>query len=270
MNSAKNPTPAEMYEQHIVSSTFVPWTPVLLEKASPRRGEHVLDMACGTGIVARNVAPMIGKKGRLVGVDINPDMLNVASSLPVPEGAAIKWHEADGSASGLPSNSFDLVLCQQGLQFFSDREAGVMEIARVLRKGGRAVVAVWHSLDYHPIWDAVCQSEMHHTGLPLAEVAVPWLLGDAGELQALFDEAGFSQINIISESVDVRYPSAEMFLQLVMGAAAAIIPGLAGDNAKKRSLIEAMMQDTEAILQKYSTDDGLVFPMSSNIVIAHI
>ena len=118
MKTTKTPTPAEMYEQYIVPATFIPWTPVLVEKAAPKPGEHVLDLACGTGIVARHVAPLIGKEGHLVGIDISPDMLNVARNLPAPEGADIEWIEADGTSTSLPDDSFDLVICQQGLQFF--------------------------------------------------------------------------------------------------------------------------------------------------------
>ncbi len=116
--------PAQAYESYFVPALFVPWTAVLLEHAAPRPGERVLDVACGTGVVARNAAPLVGSEGKVAALDISPAMLDVARSLPAPAGARIDWHEGSALALPFPSEAFDLVLCQQGLQFFPDRAAG--------------------------------------------------------------------------------------------------------------------------------------------------
>src|SRR5438552_1035927 len=139
----KNPSPAEIFESYFVPAIFAPWARVLLEYAAPRPGDRVLDLACATGIVARQVAPVVGPSGRVVALDINPGMLAVGASLPAPEGAAIEWRQGDAVALDLPTGAFDLVLCQQGLQFFSDRAAAVREMKRVLADGGRVVLSLW-------------------------------------------------------------------------------------------------------------------------------
>lgn len=268
MKTDEKMSPAQMYEKYIVQSTFVPWTPILIDLAKPQPGEHVLDMACGTGIVARHLAPIIGKKGKIVGVDISPSMLQVAQTIAKKQGLEAEWIEAKGENTGLPDHSFDLIICQQGLQFFSDRKAGVKEMLRVLKPRGRAVVSVWTSLENHQIWEAVCRSESKHLNIPLSQVSTPWTMGNAKELNILFENAGFKEIEIKTETELVRYPSADTFIELSLAAAVAMMPHLAQDEAKKANLIEATKKDTEHILQEYNTANGLIFPMQSNIVVA--
>ena len=89
-----------------------------------------MDVACGTGSVARHVAPLVGAEGKVVALDISPEMLAVARGLPAPAGATIEWREGNAIALTVPDDAFDLVLCQQGLQFFSDRAAAVREMRR--------------------------------------------------------------------------------------------------------------------------------------------
>lgn len=124
---------------------------MLLEYAAPQPGERALDLACGTGSVARHVAPLVGAEGKVVALDINPEMLAVGRALPAPEGATIEWQEGNAIALALPDGSFDLVLCQQGLQFFSDRAASLREMRRVLTDGERVVLSVWQALQRHPV-----------------------------------------------------------------------------------------------------------------------
>ncbi len=137
-------SPVESYQEYVVGSIFAYWTPRLLAHAQARPGEHVLDVACGTGIVARSVAPLVGAQGQVVAVDYNPAMLAMARTIPAPTGAAIEWREGD--AADLPDCCFDLVTCQQGLQFFPDRAAAVREMRRVSGAGrscrGRRVAGV--------------------------------------------------------------------------------------------------------------------------------
>src|SRR4051794_35688658 len=130
MNEPQPSTPAEMYERYFVPAMFRPWARVLLEHAVPQAGERVLDVACGTGVVAREAAPLVGPLGQVVGVDMSSAMLAVASSLPVPAGAPISWQE--GSALALPceDGAFDIVLCQHGLPFFPQRAPAAREMRR--------------------------------------------------------------------------------------------------------------------------------------------
>lgn len=270
MSDARKPTPAEMYERFFGPAIFVPWAKVLLEHAAPEPGERVLDLACGTGIVARHVAPHLGSEGEVIAVDISPDMLAVARSLPQPEGAKVDWRQGDARELPLPDDSVALVLCQQGLQFVPDRPAAVREMRRVLADGGRAVVSVWQGLDRHPVYRALLEAEARYLDAPIAEVAAPFMLGDEGELRALFADAGFERVEIIPKSLDVRFPTPERFVQLTLLAAAAVMPDFAQeDDAARAALVDAVGREVEEVLARHREGDHLVFPMPTHIVVAH-
>ena len=145
MGSEQASKAAQTYENYLGVAIAVPWTRLLLEYGTPRPGERVLDLACGTGNVARHVAPMVGADGKVTALDISPAMVDVARQLLPPAGAPIQWIEGDAVSLPFSDGAFDVVLCQQGLQFFSDRAAATREMRRVLLRRGRAVVSVWGS-----------------------------------------------------------------------------------------------------------------------------
>src|SRR5262245_56824479 len=112
----------ETYERELVPAVFGPWAPILAELAHPKPGDRVIDMACGTGIVARLAAARVGTSGVVVGVDLNPGMLNVARSLrPMDNSAPVQWQDASADKLPFSDGSFDVAYCQLGLQFFADR-----------------------------------------------------------------------------------------------------------------------------------------------------
>jgi len=135
----------ELYERYLVPAITSIWARDLLDRVSPTGGESVLDIACGTGVVAR-LARQRGHTGRLVGIDLNTAMLAVARE----NSSAVEWIE--GSALDLPfdANSFDVVLCQLGLQFFPDRALALKEMVRVLKPGGRAGMSVYSAIERTP------------------------------------------------------------------------------------------------------------------------
>jgi SAM-dependent methyltransferase len=138
--------PAQIYETHLAPTIFRPLARVLIDLARPKPGEHILDAACGTGVVARLIAPMVGQSGKVVGLDFDPVMLSMAKSL----GPDVEWQEGDLQSLPFVDDLFDLVICQQGLQFLADPDAGLRQIYRVLRPGGRVVLAIWTELAKSP------------------------------------------------------------------------------------------------------------------------
>ena len=100
-----------------------------------------MDVACGTGVVARLASQQVGATGTVAGLDVNPGMLAVARSA-TPTGMLIEWHEANAEAMLIPDASFDVVLCQMGLQFMPDKHAALREVRRVLVRGGRLILNV--------------------------------------------------------------------------------------------------------------------------------
>ena len=139
----------EVYERELVPAVFGVWAPILVELAQPRPSERVLDVACGTGIVARIAATRVGPGGTVVGIDLNPGMLSVARSVASPDPRSaeqLQWQEASADKLPFPDGSFNVVYCQLGLQFFPDRPAALREMHRVLGAEGRLALMVWRGI----------------------------------------------------------------------------------------------------------------------------
>lgn len=269
MNQPQPPNPAETYENYFVPAMFLPWSTLLLGRAAPQPGERVLDVGCGTGIVARQAAPLVGPGGRVVGLDLNPAMLNVARALPAPSGATITWQEGNAMALPFPEDAFDLVLCQHGLQLFPDRGEAVREMRRVLTPQGRAVAIVLQALARHPVFEALMESVARHLSLPLSDVARPFALSDANVLRGLFMTAGFKRVDILAESTVVRFPAPERFVPLAVASSAAAVPAFTQLQAPARAaLLEAVRLDIEPVIRSYRDSEAVTFPMYAHIVVA--
>jgi ubiquinone/menaquinone biosynthesis C-methylase UbiE len=265
MNQAQNLTPAEMFDQYFGPALFIPWSRMLLEYAAPQPGERVLDLACGTGTVARQVAPLVGPHGKVVGLDINPAMLTVARNHPAPS-ANLEWLEGDATALDLQDESFDLLLCQQGLQYFPNRSAAVREMRRVLAKGGRVALNLWQTLEQHPVYKAIFEAQERLLGVPLTKLALPFSLSDARELYSLLDEAGFERIDITPKMLEVHFPSPERFVQLLLFALTAFLPEF---DSKDATLLEALSREVEPVVKQYRKGDTLTFPTRWNFALAY-
>ncbi|MFW7343897.1 class I SAM-dependent methyltransferase [Pollutimonas sp. H1-120] len=269
MNQQPDLSPAEVYERYLSRAIADPWTRVLLELALPKPGERVLDIACGTGSVARQVAPMVGISGQVLALDINSEMLEVGRAQPSPAGASILWQEGDATRLELPGDAFDLVLCQQGFQFFPDRVASGREMRRVLRDGGRAVISVWQSLSRHPLYEELFTATARVLDAPISDVDVAFSLSNPEELYTLLSEAGFHYIEITPRSLFIRMPEPERFVQFSILGAATSVPAFASMDAIERfALVEKVRAKTHAIIQGFRDGDSLAFSMETNIAIA--
>ena len=133
-------TAAENYERFFVPVIARPVADGLLSAARLRSGERVLDVACGTGIIARLAAERVGPDGSVVGVDVAPDMIEVARSVSLPAGIEIHWRQGNAASLPVPDGSFDVVLCQMALMLFQDKAAALAEMRRVLNAGGRVTL----------------------------------------------------------------------------------------------------------------------------------
>jgi ubiquinone/menaquinone biosynthesis C-methylase UbiE len=141
---------AEAYERYLASA-FRPWADQLVEVARIQEGDRVLDVACGTGIVARSAAVRAGVTGSVVGIDLNADMLAVARRASGSVRPAIEWRQGNAVELPFPDGSFDVVLCEQAIQFFSEPVRALVEMRRVLTRSGRAAVSVCRPIAYSRI-----------------------------------------------------------------------------------------------------------------------
>src|SRR3972149_1283094 len=269
MNQPQPRNPAETYEQYFVPAMFLPWATILLRHAALQSGERVLDVACGTGIVARQAAPLVGPGGRVGAVDMNPAMLGVARARPAPSGATVTWREGNAMALPLPDGAFDVVLCQHGLQFVPDRAGAVREMRRVLAPGGRALVIVLQALARHPVFEALMESVARHLSLPVSAVMTPFALCDAAELRTLFKAAGFKQVDNLPESTPVRVPAPERFVPLAVISSAAAVPAFAPLEAPARvALLETVRDEVEPTIRRYRDADAVTFSMLDHVAVA--
>ncbi|MDP8961138.1 MAG: methyltransferase domain-containing protein, partial [Actinomycetota bacterium] len=253
---------AERYERYLVPALFAPLVGQLVDIADLGPGDRVLDVACGTGVIARAAARHVAPGGHVCGLDVNEDMLAIARRT----GADIEWRQADASRTGLPGASFDVAFCHQGLQFFPDRLAALQEIRRVLAPAGRAVLATWCAADggdtgYAPIAQALRRHRPDDPH-PLEFIAAIFGLSDGTEVARLAEAAGFDDVSVGRGTITVRFPSAEAWVEAFLGAAP--VPSVASLAPGTRAAIVA---DAATALRPHIDATGLTFPLHTSIVL---
>jgi SAM-dependent methyltransferase len=273
MHADTQPSPAEAYESYFVPAIFEPLTAAVLGQVPPRQGERVLDVACGTGVVARHVAPLVGPEGAVVGIDLNPGMVAVAQRAVEADGAPIEFRQGDAQALELADGSFDRIFCQQGIQFLPDRDAGAREMWRVLADGGTAVVAVWQGIKRHTLYAAMAEIEAPHLasfGLPVtaADLEAPFSLGDTAELRALLEGAGFLDVSITQASIEARFATPDRFVERLEYAYAAVVPAFAENPAAFAAYLARIADETQTLVAQYRVGDHVVVPMHTHIAVA--
>jgi len=237
-----------------------PWTDDLILTVGCRDGDRVLDVACGTGVVASRVNLVSSKLCYVTGIDINEGMLKAARSNP-----QVEWHQ--GSATELPfdADSFDVVLCQQGLQYFPDRTAAMREIARVLAPGGRVALNVWGALERQPFFAAAIATIGTFLG---ADAQAPFYtafsLNTAEELRQLAGNAGLQNIRVRFEHRTMRYPVPARFVAGWIGGAPIAAKFLALPDDRKQTFIADIVERVAT----YVDDAGLAVPMENHFMTA--
>ena len=256
---------AELYEHYPGRYILGPWAPLLVDVARLAAGERVLDVACGTGVVARAAAERVGATGRVVGVDLNPEMIAVARSLPASRHVPIEWFERSALDLRFEDASFDVVLCQKGLQFFPDKAVALQEMRRVLDHSGRLALRVWDTNSLGVYTAAVCAALDQFVG---HEVATRFTASrkspTADELQHLATEAGFSAVKVSISRINIHLPRLDKFVLNHLAAtpiAAAI--DAAGAELRKKIVESAIDQ-----LQRYADGDGITYPEETQVLTA--
>jgi SAM-dependent methyltransferase len=256
----------EQYERH-VAVIMAPFVAAAVEAVDPAPGSALLDLACGTGFAARAAAPRLGPEGRIVGVDVNPEVLEVAAARTPPgppDGPEVTWLQASADALPFPAARFDAVICQQGAQFFPDLDAALTEAARVLRPGGRIALTAWASVDRSPFFLAQRLAVDDVAGPEVAASFDAAFGCSARRLTAAMRAAGLTDVDSREITAKIRLPRLDEFapaqlLALPWGRAVAAHPdGLA---TYTRTL-------SDLLFPHVAPDQSVAIPFSSTLATA--
>jgi ubiquinone/menaquinone biosynthesis C-methylase UbiE len=249
---------AEAYERYLVPAIFRPSADRLVDRVGIEPGERVLDVGCGTGIVARTAA---ARGAHAAGVDLNEGMLAVARSA-APE---VDWRTGDAAALPFDDGTFDVVLSQQALQFMPDPIAALREMRRVLAAGGRMAVVVCRSLDRNAGYEALAAAIERHTNADVGTGArSPFPAWGVAELRAMIGDAGFADVHVSIDLAGVRYPSAEGLLtwEVASSPLAQVFASL------RQAAVGRIVAEVARAVGDYADDDGVLIPLETLVAVA--
>jgi SAM-dependent methyltransferase len=258
-----------VYDEIMVPRLFDPWADLLLDQLNLLRGRAVLDVACGPGTVTRKAAQRVGANGRVAGCDLSPAMLELARArTPDDDSARIEYLECPADALGVPEDSFDVVTCQQGLQFFPDRPAALAEMRRALRPGGTLGVAVWCDIEDCPPFAALQTALGNVLGTKVADAyeAGPWGFGDADALARLVRDSGFENVDVRRYELPLLFEggSGQLLLTLRAASVASMVAQL------PESDLAALAAAVEEATRPITVDGAVRSHAASNIVTAGV
>lgn len=250
---------AEYYESAFVPAFFAQWAPVLCDVAGVGPGQRVLDVACGTGIVARTAADRIGGDGEVVGVDLNEAMLTVARRIR-PD---LDWRQGDAAALPTDDASFDVVLCQMAMMFFPDRGAALREIHRSVRPGGTVALDVPGRLDAQPAFEPLVDLVVRHAGEDArALMSTYFVCGDLDELRRSVEAAGLTVTSAQAQIGTYRAPSVEAFVRTEVESTPLV-------ERMSEDVYRRIREEAHDVLSPWAAGDGSVeAPFETNVLAA--
>ena len=212
------------------------------------------------GVVARGAVLRVGARGRVVGLDFNPGMLARARASQ----GTIEWREGNAMALPFADGEFDVVVCQQGLQFFPEAATAVQEVRRVLAPSGRFAAAAWAAIETSPGHDALARALERHVGVEASALMhAVFHLGDAQILETLLGGAGFHHICVRRERKDACFASSELFARWVVVGSVLGRTGIQVPDERLRAIV----RDVSEALQPYTSGNGLAFPMDAYLIV---
>jgi ubiquinone/menaquinone biosynthesis C-methylase UbiE len=233
----------------------------MLGQVSLHQGDRVLDVACGTGIVTRLVVQRFPNIASIVGMDLNPGMLEVARANTPTTGVPVEWQQGDLCALPFPEDHCDVVLCNQGMQFVPDKSVALGESKRVLVSGGQLVFTVWSEVP--PYFAALAEALGRHVSAEVEKSCLsPFMFRNAETIRKLVDDAGFRAIEMQEMAFTRRHPAS------VNRVLEAIAPRPYARDVEAVSEETRMQigQEVCAALQAYREGDDFVEPVKSHLV----
>lgn len=254
---------AEIYQQIKVPIFFDPLAHAVLKKSPLKPENSVLDIAAGTGTMARIAAEKLNSKGAVTALEINEAMCNVGRSIKSISSSQIVWKQGDAHNLPFNDNSFNVVSCQQGLQFFSDKTKAINEMYRVLIKNGRALITLYPT-QANPYSNALKRIlEKFINKKVAAERHTPFSFGDVKEIKNTFSKTHFKNIEIKNLRYTINMPLPENYVmqELISSPIRSHIISL--DKNTKFKIVNEVSRELNA----YVKGDCLEIPIDSHLVI---
>ena len=260
-----SPSAAEIYERNLVPVLFKHWASDLTKRVALKPGMRILDAACGTGIVARLAAQQVGDLGQVTGVDLSKDMLTVAHRQALATGLNIHWLNSDVVRLALASASFDVVFCQQSLQFFQNKLCALKELHRVLKPEGTIALNLAKSLSHNPYIDALATALEHHLGAEAGEtMRAPCSFGSKEALCDILTAAGFISPHIETAVLKISHSEPATFISRQLAAT----PVASAIATLDKHTHDALIKTVLTLLQPYISASGLTVPYKTLVASA--
>jgi ubiquinone/menaquinone biosynthesis C-methylase UbiE len=255
---------AAIYEEQKVPAMFGPLADATLAVVPLLENDQVVDLACGTGIVARKVRDKIGRSARVVGVDLNEGMISTAAGLSDESARSCEWSVADATQLPFEDQSFTIAFCQQGIQFLPDKKAALSEMRRVLSPRGRAAITVWAGPS--DFVTALAGSLRNHISEEVAKQSLaPFAFGDIRNLSEVMKEVGFQEITSQLLTIDRTIGSQEAIEKEIMGTP--VGPKIAEFGHEVMANIIAEVSEA---ISRHRYGSGFVVPQTAHLIQANV
>jgi SAM-dependent methyltransferase len=249
---------AEIYESTFVPAIFAQWSGPLADATGLEPGQMVLDVACGTGILARTAADRVGATGAVTGLDLSEGMLTVARRLR----GDIEWRRGDSADLPFPDDSFDAVLCQSALMFFPDATRALREMARACRPGGTVGVQVYSSLDAQPAYGPWIEMVARHAGpKAISLLSTYWVHGDLDIMRGRFEAAGLTGVTARTRLGTARWESIDAMVRTEIESTP-LVDRISVDFYRR------ILDESQKVLAQYQTADGAPMPIEGHLITA--
>ena len=247
------------YEALFVPALFAPWPRHVLDGGAVQTGANVLDIACGSGVLARAAFERTGASGRVVGLDPAAGMIAAAAEVE----PGIEWVLGSAEDLQFDDDTFDNVVSQFGLMFFADRVKAAREMYRVTKPGGAVAVAVWHAVDQNPAYSDIASVLEQHVSPKAADtVRIPFCLGDPEQVVALFSQAGFHDVTFQTHHEQAEFPNTRTMVEVELRGWLPLF-----DIHLDEEQIADVLEKSDTTLSKYATPSGAAkFPTAAYVV----
>lgn len=258
-----NDSAVAVYEDQKVKVMFGPLARATLDSVNVSADDIILDVACGTGIVARSIRKKVRPTASIVGTDLNEGMIEMARRITRDAASSFDWHVADVTNLPFETGTFTAVFCQQGIQYFPDEDAALAEMRRVMAKGGKLVMTVWGGAS--DFFLAMAESVARHVGPEVGKkYLVPFSYGRADQFPEMLSSAGFHDVSVTTISVDRVMTDTDVSIpKEILGHPAGSQVQEAGEE-----VVQTIVKDVSLGCAKYQKGADMIVPQRAYLVLA--